>query len=322
MVGSREVFVTCRIGIAVFPADGTNKDTLLKDAGVAMRHAKLDGSGYKFYSKDLNARSIHGLSLEGELRRGIERRELRLHYQRKVDLKTGRLCGAEALVRWQHPTRGLLEPADFIATAEETGLIIELGEWVLADACSQVRAWRARGLASPRIAVNLSSLQFRQRRLAQTVRDALAEAGIEADALILELTESAIMDSGRDTVHALGELKEIGVGLSVDDFGTGYSSLSRLKRFPLDEIKIDSAFVADVTTDRDAAIAIAIIGMGHSLELTVVAEGVETPEQLAFLRAQSCDVVQGYLFGRPIPPEEFGAHLQAAVMPLCRPLPG
>jgi diguanylate cyclase (GGDEF)-like protein len=320
--GSREVFVTSRIGIAVFPADGTSKDTLLKDAGVAMRHAKLDGGGYKFYSKDLNARSIHGLSLEGELRRGIERRELRLHYQRKVDLKTGRLCGAEALVRWQHPTRGLLEPADFIATAEETGLIIELGEWVLAEACSQMRAWRARGLASPRIAVNLSSLQFRQRRLAQTVRDALAEAGIEADALILELTESAIMDSGRDTVHALGELKEIGVGLSVDDFGTGYSSLSRLKRFPLDEIKIDSAFVADITTDRDAAIAIAIIGMGHSLGLVVVAEGVETPEQLAFLRAQSCDVVQGYLFGRPIPPEEFGAHLQTAVMPLCHPLPG
>ena len=318
--GSREVFITCRIGIAVFPTDGLTRDTILRDAGVAMRHAKLSGDGYKFYSKDLNAKSLHGLSLEGELRRGIEREELRLYYQPKVDLRTGLLCGAEALVRWLHPTRGLVNPEDFVPIAEETGLIIGLGDWVLAAACGQLKAWRAHGLAPSRIAVNLSSLQFRQRRLAQTVRDALANAGVEPGDLIVELTESAIMDGGPENNVVLNELKAIGVGLSIDDFGTGYSSLSNLKRFPLDEIKIDRTFLADVTSDRDnAGIAIAIIGMGHSLGLRVVAEGVETAEQLAFVRAQDCDEAQGFLFGRPMPAEEFGALLQTRGLPPCPP---
>jgi len=321
-VGSREVFVSCCIGIAVFPADGTTKDTILKDAGVAMHHAKLSGDGYKFYSKDLNARSLHRLSLEAELRRGIEREELRAFYQPKVDLATGRLCGAELLVRWQHPTRGLVLPADFISIAEETGLIVGLGEWVLAAGCGQVKAWRTQGVVPPRISINLSSLQFRQRRLVQTVRDALAHAGVNACDLSLELTESAIMERGQENVHVMKELKDLGVALSIDDFGTGYSSLSHLKRFPLDEIKIDRAFLADITTDRDnAAIAIAVIRMGHSLGLRVVAEGVETAEQLAFLQANGCDEAQGFLFGRPVPPEEFGAMLQATASPLWPPLP-
>jgi diguanylate cyclase (GGDEF)-like protein len=318
--GSRELFVTCRIGIAVFPADGLSRDTLLRDAGVAMRHAKLCGDGYKFYSKDLNAKSLHRLSLEGELRRGIDRGELRLHYQPKVDLRTGLLCSAEALVRWLHPARGLVHPEDFIPIAEETGLIIGLGDWVLAAGCGQLKAWRARGLVPPRIAVNLSRLQFRQRRLAQKVRDALTDAGVEAGDLSLELTESAIMDGGPENLAVLKELKEIGIGLSIDDFGTGYSSLSHLKRFPVDEIKVDREFLVDITSDREnAGIAIAIIGMGHSLGLRVVAEGVETSEQLAFVRAQNCDEAQGFLFGRPVPAEEFGALLRTDGLPPCPP---
>ena len=322
-VGSREIFISCRIGIAVFPADGTAKDAILRDAGVAMRHAKLDGDSFKFYSKDLNAKSLHALSLEGELRRAIGRGELRLYYQPKVDLRTGLLCGAEALVRWQHPTRGLVGPDDFVPLAEETGLIIGLGDWVLAAGCAQVKAWRTRGLAAPRISVNLSSLQFRRRKLAQTISDALSDAGVEAGDLALELTESAIMDGGLENVHVLNELKELGVLLSIDDFGTGYSSLSHLKRFPLDEIKIDRGFLADITTDRDnAAIVTAIIRMGHSLGLKVVAEGLETTGQLAFVRTQNCDQAQGFLFGRPVPPEEFGKLLQIDRLPPCPPLPG
>ena len=235
---------------------------------------------------------------------------------------SGRACCAapRPCVRWLHPTRGLVNPEDFVPVAEETGLIIGLGDWVLAAACGQLKAWRAHGLAPPRIAVNLSSLQFRQRRLAQTVRDALANAGVEPGDLSLELTESAIMDGGPENIVVLNELKEIGVGLSIDDFGTGYSSLSHLKRFPLDEIKIDRAFLADVTSDRDnAGITIAIIRMGHSLGLRVVAEGVETAEQLAFVRAQDCDEAQGFLFGRPMLAEEFGALLQTHGLPPCPP---
>jgi EAL domain-containing protein (putative c-di-GMP-specific phosphodiesterase class I) len=258
--------------------------------------------------------------MESELRRAIERGELELHYQPKVDLKTGRVVGAEALIRWRHPRRGLVSPADFIPLAEETGLIIPLGQWVLNTACQQVRTWLGSGLEPPRVSINVSSHQFRQRALALNVGAALREFRIGAGRLCLELTESAIMEHAEENVRILQVLKESGVALSIDDFGTGYSSLSYLKRFPIDEIKVDRSFVAGVHGDKDnAAIVTAVIAMAHSLGLSVVAEGVETPPELDFLLQLGCDECQGYLYSRPLPAADFGALLLAGDLPVLVP---
>lgn len=298
----REVSIRASVGVALFPDDGMEAGMLVSNAGVALRHAEEQGgSCVRFYSRELNARSVHRLSIEAELRRAIEREELRIVFQPKVSVHSGRGTSAEALVRWQHPERGVIGPNEFIPIAEETGLVVPLGEWVLRETCRRIRAWRDAGLRVPRISVNVAGQQFRGKGLTPVVTAALAESGIPANLLGLELTESEMMEDAPANVRTLHELKEIGVTLAIDDFGTGYSSLSYLKRFPLDELKIDRSFVHRVDADPDNhAIVAAIIGMAHGLGLLVVAEGVETREELEVLRMRGCDECQGFLFSRPI----------------------
>ncbi len=304
----QEVSITAGIGIAVYPDDGMEASTLASHAGVAARHAnEQGGKGYQFYAKELNATSLRRLSVESELRRALERDEFRLYYQPKVRAHNGRGTGAEILVRWAHPERGIVGPGEFIPIAEETGLIVPLGEWILRKACSQSKAWQDTGLRVPRVTVNVSGRQFAGPQMTETVVSALKASGLHPQYLGIELTESAVMGNAERHVRTLHELKELGVRLSIDDFGTGYSSLSYLKRFPLDELKIDRSFVAGVDTDPDnAAIVIAIIAMAHCLGLSVVAEGVETEAQLAFLKSKACDECQGFLFARPMTAEVFG----------------
>jgi diguanylate cyclase (GGDEF)-like protein len=306
--GGQDLSITAGIGIAVFPDDGMEASALASHAGVAARHANAQGGkGYEFYAKELNATSLKRLSVESELRRALERDELRLFYQPKVRAHNGRGTGAEVLVRWLHPERGLVSPVEFIPVAEETGLIVPLGEWVLRAACAQTKAWLDAGIRVPRITVNVSGKQFNAPQMAETVVSALKASGLGPQYLGIELTESAVMGNAERHIRTLHELKALGVTLSIDDFGTGYSSLSYLKRFPLDELKIDRSFVSGVDTDPDnAAIVIAIIAMAHSLGLSVVAEGVETQAQLAFLKSKSCDECQGFLFAKPMPAEAFG----------------
>ena len=306
---AQELSVTCSIGIAVFPEDGKEADTVLRNAEVAMHHAKRSAKGtYQFYSNELNARALHRLSISNELRAGLERDELRLFYQPKLDVKTNALAGAEALVRWQHPVKGLVGPGEFIGIAEETGLIVPLGEWVLHAACKQIQQWDSAGLPVPKIAVNVSSQQFQHGQLAQTVRSALEATRVEPRCLSIELTESVLMDNAQRNVEILESLKAMGIQLSMDDFGTGYSSLSYLNRFPLDELKIDRSFLAAIQGAADhSAIVVAIIAMAHSLGLRVVAEGVETVEQLDFLKRQNCDEFQGFLMSKPVPADAFAA---------------
>ena len=302
-----ELAITCSIGIALFPADGVTPDNVVKNAGTAMAYAKECGKNtMRFYSSELNARALQKLSLTNELRRAIERDELRLFYQPKVDLQSGVVLGAEALVRWQHPERGLVPPGEFIPLAEENGLVVPLGNWVMREACRQSREWQLAGRRVPRISVNVSSHQFRQGDLGEILAGILAETGADPQNLTLELTEGVIMDNAAENLETLRELKEMGLKLSIDDFGTGYSSLSYLNKFPLDELKIDRSFIMEIKgADDRAAIVTAIIAMAHSLELSVVAEGVETEPQLAFLRAQSCDEFQGYLKSKPVPAQDF-----------------
>jgi diguanylate cyclase (GGDEF)-like protein len=314
-LAEHELPVTCSIGIAVFPDDGIERDTIVKNAGAAMRHAKARGKNTStFYSAELNARALQKLSLAAQLRKGLERDELRLYYQPKVHIASGEVVGAEALVRWQHPERGLVPPVEFIPLAEENGLIVPLGEWVMRAACKQSREWRASGRRVVPIAVNVSSHQFRQTDLVTIVQDILRATGAEGQHLIVELTEGVVMDNAQANIQTLRDLKDMGVKLAIDDFGTGYSSLSYLDRFPLDELKIDRSFVMQIRGPDDrAAIITAIIAMAHSLGLKVVAEGIETEAQLAFLKAQACDEFQGYLKSKPVPAEEFTQKfLQAA----------
>ncbi len=302
-LAGHEVVSTPSIGIAVFPNDGQDVDNLLKNADTAMYHAKEAGKNtYQFYAESMNARAVERLSLEGKLRKALEHEELLLYYQPQVDAHSGRIVGVEALIRWCNPDLGMVSPVDFIPLAEDTGIIVAIGEWVLRTACAQNRAWQTAGFAPIHVSVNLSSLQFRQRDLTAMISRVLMDTGLDPKFLELELTESVIMHNASETIAALHELKEMGLALSVDDFGTGYSSLSYLKRFPLDTLKIDRSFVKDINADSDdAAITTAIIAMAHSLNLKVIAEGVETEQQLAFLRQKGCDQVQGYLFSKPIP---------------------
>ena len=311
--GGQDLSITAGVGIAVFPDDGMEASALASHAGVAARHAnEQGGKGYEFYAKELNATSLKRLSVESELRRALEQDELRLYYQPKVRAHNGRGTGAEVLVRWAHPERGLVSPVEFIPIAEETGLIVPLGEWVLRAACAQTKAWLDAGLRVPRITVNVSGKQFHAPQMTETVVSALKASGLAPQYLGIELTESAVMGNAERHIRTLHELKALGVTLSIDDFGTGYSSLSYLKRFPLDELKIDRSFVSGVDTDPDnAAIVIAIIAMAHCLGLSVVAEGVETEAQHAFLKSKACDECQGFLFAKPMPAEAFGKLLGA-----------
>ena len=306
-LGSSQVVVTPSIGISGFPDDGTDVESLLKHADVAMYHAKNKGrNSYQFYSASMNAFMQERLSLEGQLRESIKAGHFQLYYQPKIATRSGAIVGMETLLRWNHPELGFISPAKFIPVAEETGLIVPLGEWVLRTACEQVREWQCMGLPPLKLAVNLSVAQFRQKNLIRNIKRILYETGLDPQFIELELTESMLMENVDASIAQLNELKNLGISLSIDDFGTGYSSLSYLKRFPIEALKIDQSFIREVTfNSNDAAIVNATIALGHKLGLTVVAEGVETLEQVHFLQAESCDQLQGYFYSKPLPEKEF-----------------
>jgi diguanylate cyclase (GGDEF)-like protein/PAS domain S-box-containing protein len=305
-------FPTCSLGVAAYPEDGSDAETLVKYADIAMYRAKQAGrDNYQFYTPTMNEQALERLRIEGDLRSALERNEFLLHYQPKIDLRSGMIIGMEALIRWHHPELGMVSPARFIALAEETGLILPIGAWVIRTACQQTKAWRDAGWNQLRVAVNLSVRQFVQKDLVSSIAAVLQETGLPADCLELELTESLVMTDVEHAIDVLRELKELGVHLSIDDFGTGYSSLSYLKRFPIDVLKIDQSFVRDITVDADdAAITVSIISLAHSLKLHVIAEGVETEAQLTYLRLHGCDAMQGYLFSKPVPAGSFAELLK------------
>jgi len=306
-IDDHELYLTCSIGIAVYPGDAIDAETLTKHAEIAMYRAKEMGrSTYQFYTPEMNERALERLRLETDLRGALERDEFLLHYQPQVDLHSGRVIGMEALVRWQHPQLGLVSPLRFIGLAEETGLIVPIGAWVIGAACRQNKAWQDAGLPPLRVSVNLSARQFYQRELAQSIATVLEETGLAPHFFGIELTESLMMADVEQAIEILQRLRAIGVQTSIDDFGTGYSSLSYLKRFPVDVLKIDQSFVRDITLDADdAAIVLSIISLAHNLKMGVIAEGVETAEQLDFLRCNGCNEIQGYHFSRPLPAAEF-----------------
>ena len=303
--------VTPSIGIALYPQDGKSGEELLMNADSAMYRAKAVGrNNYKFYSETMRTKSLHRLDLENLIRTAIEEEQFELYFQPKVDAKTFRLVGAEALLRWHHPERGAIGPDEFIPIAEETGLIVPIGQWVLSEACKHVKVWSTSPVGAVPVSVNISSHQFRDSGLVRDVLEAVAAAGIETKHLELEITESVLLQDVDKTLIELNSLKEAGISLSIDDFGTGYSSLSYLKRFPIDTIKIDRSFVTDLHKDTDdAAICAAILAMSQQLGLNVVAEGVETREQLEFLRLHECDHIQGYICSKPLPADKFFALL-------------
>ena len=311
-VDGHTFFPTCSMGVATYPGDSTDAETLVKYADIAMYRAKLHGrDNFQFYTPAMNEQALERLRIEGDLRRALEREEFLLHYQPKLDLRSGKVVGMEALIRWRHPQLGMVAPARFIGLAEETGLILPIGAWVIRTACAQTKAWHDAGWQSLRVAVNLSVRQFLQADLVASIATALAETGLPPHCLELELTESLVMTDVEQAIGILRQFKELGVHISIDDFGTGYSSLSYLKRFPIDALKIDQSFVRDISIDADdAAITVSIISLAHSLKLRVIAEGVETEEQLSFLRHHGCDEIQGYLFSAPVSPEHSVTLLQ------------
>ncbi|MBI5922835.1 MAG: EAL domain-containing protein [Betaproteobacteria bacterium] len=305
--GEREFFLTGSIGIAVAPKDGEDGATLLRNAAAAMFRAKAGGGNrFNYYAPEMNARSLERMDMENGLRRAIDRNEMVVYYQPQLSLRTGEIIGAEALVRWQHPERGLVMPGKFILLAEECGLILPLGEWVLRTACAQNKAWQDAGLPPVTVAVNMSARQFAAQDMVKLAAAILAETGLSANYLELELTESAVMADADAFIKTTEQLKGLSITLSIDDFGTGFSSLSYLKRFAIDRLKIDQSFVRDITSDANsAAIAHAIISLAHSLKLSAIAEGIETEAQLNFLRRCNCDEMQGYFFSQPMPAAGF-----------------
>ena len=303
----QEIFMSSSIGISLYPHDGRDTAGLLKTAGAALDRAKsLGGNVYQFYTAGGTTRALKQLVLENNLRPGLERAEFFVQYQPQVDIRGFHLVGMEALVRWQHPSLGLLYPGEFVPLAEESGLIIALGDWVMRTACAQNKAWQDAGLTPMRLSVNFSARQFQQATFIADVADILKATNLDPRWLELELTESSIMKDPEAAIEKLHELKLMGISVAIDDFGTGYSSLNYLKRFPIDTLKIDKTFVSDVCKDpHDTAIVRAIINLGHALDLTVIAEGVETKEQLQYLSALECDVVQGFLFSKALPATAF-----------------
>jgi EAL domain-containing protein (putative c-di-GMP-specific phosphodiesterase class I) len=294
--------VSASVGVTLCPADGEDAETLVMNADAAMYRAKEQGrNNYQYFTREMNDRAKQRVQIEAQLRHALERREFLLHYQPRVDMRSGRISGFEALLRWEHPERGLIGPQEFISILEETGLIVPVGEWVIEDVCRQIAAWARRGFAVPPVAINLSARQFQQKDLEGSVRRILERTGTSPALIQFEITESLLMGDPDGATHTLRTLHAAGLKLSIDDFGTGYSSLAYLKRFPLDALKIDRAFVRDVAEDADgAAITVAIIGLAHSLGLQVVAEGVETEAQLHFLGRHGCDEMQGFYFSRPV----------------------
>src|SRR5262245_20146061 len=310
-VYGRDFQITASVGISTFPADGEDLRALLKNADTAMYRAKQQGNAYQFYAEQMSAHSVERLELETALRQALERDELRLHYQPKVEARTGRVTGIECLLRWQHPTLGLLQPDQLVPLAEETGLIVPIGKWALRTACRQAQAWAEEGLPQLRLAVNLSARQFMSPTLLEDVVTTIAETGINARQIELEVTESVMMREPEEAAKLLRSLKMIGVRLTIDDFGTGYSSLAYLKRLPIDCVKIDASFVRGLPVDAsDVAITETVIAMSRGLGLRVVAEGVENRDQMRFLEARGCDEMQGFYFARPLTADKLAAYLR------------
>jgi diguanylate cyclase (GGDEF)-like protein/PAS domain S-box-containing protein len=310
-----DLHVTTSIGVSIYPDDGVDAEALIKNADTAMFQAKENGrQGYQFFKPAMNVRAVERQSIEESLRRALERQEFALHYQPKINLRTGEITGAEALLRWTHPIRGPVSPSRFIPVAEDCGLILPIGKWALREACQQARAWVDASLPLTTVGVNISAIQFRNENFLQDVFAILQDTGLDPRFLELELTESVLMKHAESTESILKTLRARGVQLAVDDFGTGYSSLSYLRKFPIDALKIDQSFVRQITTTPDeTTIVTAVISMGRSLKLRVVAEGVETQEELAFLQAHQCDEAQGYYFSRPVLPQQFAKLLETGI---------
>ena len=311
-LGGQEVFVTISIGISLFPFNGEDSSTILRNAVAALSRAKKQGgNNYQFYAADMNAMALKRLALETSMRRAIQNDEFITYYQPVVNLASGDVVGFEALLRWQHPELGMLQPGKFIGLAEDTGLLPDISDFVMRAACTQTRAWQDRGLGRLRIAVNVSARHFQQEDFLDRLVEILDEARLDPTCLELELTETSIMENTESAVRLLTQIRKLGVKVAIDDFGTGYSSLSYLKRLPIDTVKLDRSFVKGATTDPDdAALVMAIVTLAHNLELRVIAEGVETEEQVAFLRLLRCDEAQGFLFGKPMPPEILEASMK------------
>ena len=305
-VEGNELFITTSIGIALFPNDGDTAEALLQNADHAMYRAKDAGrNSYQLFTPAMNSRALERLSLENSLRHAIDRGELVLHYQPMIRLATNRVAGMEALLRWKRPDQGIILPGTFIGIAEETRLIVPIGDWVLREACRQAKAWQETRFPGLRMSVNLSPRQFQHADLPKQIAAALQESGLSPKDLVIEITESTAMQNSDRTIATLQKLRDMGVRIAIDDFGTGHSSLSYLRRFPIDIVKIDQEFVHEIESSQsDRAIVSAVIGMAHGLNLTVIAEGVETEDQLEFLREQDCEEVQGFLFGQPAPAED------------------
>ena len=307
LIKGHELYISSSVGISIYPNDGIDIDMLIKRADIALHQAKDQGSNtYQKYRYAMNSKNEKRLKLESDLRRAIERDEFEVFYQPQTEASTGEVVGMEALVRWNHPELGRVAPMEFIPVAEETGMIIAIGEWVLRQACTQTKAWQNKGYEPIKISVNLSPKQFQQENLVQIVANILEEVQLDASYLVLEITESISMNNIDFVIKTLEELNALGIQVSIDDFGTGYSSLLYLKKFPIQSLKIDRSFIHDITDESDdAAIALAVIAMAHSLNLTVIAEGVETVEQLKYLKKHRCDNFQGFLLGKPVPANEF-----------------
>ncbi|MCR8921438.1 EAL domain-containing protein [Dasania sp. GY-MA-18] len=315
VVDGNEIYISASIGIALFPNDGEEADVLVQNAGAAAAYAKQQGvNNYAFYSKEINELSKKRLSMEAALRRALDNNEFVLHYQPKIDLQTGKVKGCEALIRWDSPEMGMVPPFKFIPIAEESGLIVPIGTWVIEEACRQQVAWRQQGLGDLIVAVNVAGPQFNMNNLQQVICSAIEAAGMNPNFLKLEITEGMMMGDEDSLIKKLNDIKSYGPSFSIDDFGTGYSSLSYLKRFPLDELKVDRSFIIDVPKAKDdSAIVKAIIAMAHSLDLNVVAEGVEELEQLEFLKGLGCNVIQGFYFSKPLPAQAFAEFVRAGV---------
>lgn len=309
-ISGHDISTTASIGVSIFPDDGLDTDELLRNADIAMYKAKEAGkNNCQFYTKGMNATAVNYLLLENDLRRAIDQNQLTLYYQPQIDLKSGDMTGVEALVRWQHPERGLVSPAHFIPLAEETGLIVPIGEWVLREACRQNKTWLDGGRHVGKVAVNLSPRQFRQKNFPGKVENILKETGLEAKYLELEITESCAMEHASETINQLNQLNQMGTYLAIDDFGTGYSSLAYLQRFPIQKLKIDRSFIHDIHDDaNDAAITKTIIGLAHNMQLRVVAEGVENEGQAEWLRSRGCDQAQGFLYAKPMTAKQLDGH--------------
>jgi EAL domain-containing protein (putative c-di-GMP-specific phosphodiesterase class I) len=307
MLDGHKMQISASLGISLYPHDGGGPDILMKNADVAMYHAKEQGrNNFQYFDAAMNTAAFEKMMLEIALRGALEREELVVHYQPQINMKSWQIVGVEALVRWQHPVLGLITPDQFIPLAEETGLIIPLGKWVLQNVCAQIKAWQGAGYPTLRVTVNLSPRQFQQHDLVEMITAAIHGAGLDPALVELEITESVAMENIKGTVEKLKKLSDLGISFSIDDFGTGYSSLSYLKKLPIQTLKIDKSFMQDVTTNYDDAMIVsAVILMAHSLNLKVIAEGVESTEQLDFLLDRQCNEMQGYLFSRPLSADKF-----------------